>query len=121
MQVLRQAPRKSVTFRAGLIHTFHTFDFGNLFFQNLFDAVFQGHLRHGAALTGALQTHFYGAVFDTYQFYISAVRLQRRTYFVDYGLDFIVHIDISSPGTSPRALFIQHSRNDLILQALQGS
>jgi hypothetical protein len=60
---------------------------GDFFFQVLFDALFQGYLSHGTAVTGSGESYgdqpFVGEVDE---FNIAAVRLQRGTY-VLYGLN----------------------------------
>jgi hypothetical protein len=66
------------------------FDLGDFFFEQAFDAHFEGHTRAGTAGAGALKADFHDfIVFSGDQFDVAAVTLQVWPDGVDYRLDFL--------------------------------
>ena len=65
-----------------LLDGFDFYDFWDAFFEMGFDALLQRHGRHGAAHAMTLKSDFYDAVINCYEFDVSAISLDTRSYFV---------------------------------------
>ncbi len=77
--------------RKVLVYFFNSYDLGYLFFHCAFDAHLKRLSCAGTTVAGALKLYLNDVIHYIDEFYVTAVGLKHRPYFLNYLLNFFFH------------------------------